>query len=91
MWASNAKQFPWKTLLSNLANSSLVMKNWPVDVLFSGEEHRNRGSAKGISDLTLVDCSKLVDALTGSSDNRLQLEYVPNKKGKSRFFNTNRY
>jgi len=56
------------------------MKNWPVDVLFPGEERRSRGSAKGISDLTLADCSKLVAALTDTSNDRLHLEHVPNKK-----------
>jgi len=56
------------------------MKNWLVDVLFLGEEHCSRGSAKGISDLTLADCSKLVTALTDTSNDRLHLEHVLNKK-----------
>ena len=79
-WASQ-KLFPWKCFLSHLATSSLVMKNWPVDVLFPGEERRSKASAKGISDLTLAECSKLVAALTDTGDDRLHLEHVPNKKG----------
>ena len=58
------------------------MKNWPVDVLFPGEEHRSKGSAKGISDLTLAECSKLVTAFNmDASGDRLHLEHVPNKRG----------
>ena len=75
------KQFPWKTLLGNLASSSLVMENWPVDILFPGEEHYGKGSAKGTSDLTLAECSKLVAAFTDTTGDRLHLEHVPNKKG----------
>ena len=57
------------------------MKNWPVDVLFPGEERCGKGSAKGISDLTLAECSKLVAAFTDTTGDRLHLEHVPNKKG----------
>jgi len=80
---SSQKLFPWKSLLSHLASHALVLKNWPVDILFPGEEHRGKGSGKGISDLTLPECSKLVAALTDTSDSKLYLEHIPNMKGMS--------
>jgi len=55
--------------------------NCHVADVFPGEERRSKASAKGISDLTLAECSKLVAALTDTGDDRLHLEHVPNKKG----------
>ena len=60
-----------------------------MDVLFPGEEHCGKGSGKGISDLTLPECSKLVAALTDTSDSKLYLQHVPNLKGMSSFFTVN--
>ena len=81
--------FPWKSLLSHLASHGFVLKNWLADVLFLGEERRGKGSRKGISDLTSPECSKLVAALTDTSDSKLYLQHVPNLKGMSSFFTIN--
>ncbi|KIO04383.1 hypothetical protein M404DRAFT_143328, partial [Pisolithus tinctorius Marx 270] len=78
-WASQ-KLFPWKSLLNHLAGSALVLMNWPADVIFPGEERRGKGNGKGISDLTLTDCSKLVAALEDQSTNRLHLQRFPKLK-----------
>jgi len=80
-WASQ-KLFPWKSLPSQLASSVLVLVNWPVDVIFPGEERHSKGSGKGISDLTHPECVKLVAALTDTSDNRIYVWHIPNMKGK---------
>ncbi|KIO00404.1 hypothetical protein M404DRAFT_29553 [Pisolithus tinctorius Marx 270] len=78
-WASQ-KLFPWKSLLNHLAGSALVLMNWLADVIFPGEECRRKGNRKGISDLTLTDCSKLVAALEDQSTNRLHLQCFPKLK-----------
>jgi len=59
--------------------------NWPVDVIFPGEERHGKGSGKGISDLTRPECVKLVAALTDTSDNKIHIRHVPNMKGKFTF------
>ena len=80
-WASQ-KLFPWKSLPSQLASSTLVLMNWPADVIFPGEERCGKGSRKGISDLTRPECTKLVAALMDTSDNRIYIWQVSNMKGK---------
>ncbi|KAI5990821.1 hypothetical protein F5J12DRAFT_688623, partial [Pisolithus orientalis] len=64
-----------------LAGSALVLMNWSVGVLFPGEECCRKGNGKGISDLTLTDCSKLVTALKDQSTNWLHLQCLPKLKG----------
>jgi len=67
---------------------ALILKNWPADILFPGKERRGKGSGKGILELTLPECSKLVAALMDTSDSKLCLEHIPNLKGMSFFFYT---
>ena len=82
---ASQKLFPWKSLPGQLVSNMLVMYNWPADVIFPGEERRGKGSSKGISDLTLAECSKLIGALTDTSSNRLSIQYVPKMKGTVSF------
>ncbi|KIM50842.1 hypothetical protein SCLCIDRAFT_84972, partial [Scleroderma citrinum Foug A] len=73
---ASQKLFPWKALLGQLATNMLVMYNWPVDVVFPGEDC----CGKGISDLTLAECSKLIAALTNASSSMLYICHLPKMK-----------
>ncbi|KIM52700.1 hypothetical protein SCLCIDRAFT_140590 [Scleroderma citrinum Foug A] len=77
---ASQKLFPWKALLGQLATNTLVMYNWPVDVVFPGEDHHSKGSGKGILDLTLAECSKLIAALTDASSSKLYIFHLPKMK-----------
>ncbi|KAG6374453.1 hypothetical protein JVT61DRAFT_4495 [Boletus reticuloceps] len=81
-WASG-KLFPWKALPSKLAKSGVVCYNYPDNIPFPGEERQSRakGGSKGISDLTLSECSSLIAALGDTSKDRLYFKMVPEKKG----------
>ena len=78
---ASQKLFPWKSLPGQLASSMLVMYNWPADVIFPGEEHRG----KGISDLMLAECSKLIAGLTDTSSSKLYIWHLPKMKGMASF------
>lgn len=71
---TSQKLFPWKALPGQLATNTLVMySNWPVDVVFPGEDRHG----KGILDLTLAECSKLITALTDASSSKLYIRHLP--------------
>ncbi|KAF8425353.1 hypothetical protein L210DRAFT_877862, partial [Boletus edulis BED1] len=57
----NAKNFPWKTLLSFLASAGLIMEGYPFDTLMPGECRSQR--TKGISDLKLPEMKQLICAI----------------------------
>ncbi|KAG1882370.1 hypothetical protein F4604DRAFT_1537412, partial [Suillus subluteus] len=57
----SVKNFPWKTLPSELARNSLVIKGYPDDVLLPGGVHSNAN--KGIANLTLKEIGTIVGAL----------------------------
>ncbi|KAI5997615.1 hypothetical protein F5J12DRAFT_785091 [Pisolithus orientalis] len=78
-WASK-KLFPWKSLPNQLAGSTLIMYNWPADVIFPGEECCGKVSGKGILDLTHADCSKLIAALVDTSKSKLCIQHNPKNK-----------
>ncbi|KAF8452785.1 hypothetical protein L210DRAFT_814470, partial [Boletus edulis BED1] len=67
-WATG-KLFPWKGLPSRLAKSGVVCYNYPDSVPFPGQERQSRmkGGSKGISDLTLPECTTLLAALGDDS------------------------
>ncbi|KAI6128649.1 hypothetical protein EDD16DRAFT_1472030, partial [Pisolithus croceorrhizus] len=71
-WGSG-KLFPWKQMIHRLASSELVLVNWPEGVMFPGEEHASHTMSKGISDLTWVECSKLLAALNDTEDTWLHI------------------
>ncbi|KIO00186.1 hypothetical protein M404DRAFT_29798 [Pisolithus tinctorius Marx 270] len=55
--------------------------NWPADVIFPAEEHHRKANGKGISDLTLTDCSKFIAALKDQNTNQLHFQHLPKLKG----------
>ncbi|KAF8420165.1 hypothetical protein L210DRAFT_3654954 [Boletus edulis BED1] len=67
-WATG-KLFPWKGLPSRLAKSGVVCYNYPDSVPFPGQERQShmKGGSKGISDLTLPECTTLLAALGDDS------------------------
>ncbi|KAG6373007.1 hypothetical protein JVT61DRAFT_7058 [Boletus reticuloceps] len=76
-WASR-KLFPWKGLPSKLASSGVVCHNFPDSVPFPGEDrHRSKGGSKGISDLSLTECSILIAAFNKPSKEGLYFEQKP--------------
>ncbi|KAG6369292.1 hypothetical protein JVT61DRAFT_15507 [Boletus reticuloceps] len=76
------KLFPWKGFSSKLAKSGVVCHGWPDNVLLPGEDQQPRfkGGSKGISDLTLAECSSLYAALNDTSKQRLQFKFATNPK-----------
>jgi len=68
-------------MLPRLASSGLVLVNWPDGVMFPGEERRSCTMPKGISDLTLAECSKLLAAMNDIGESRLHIRSVPHLKG----------
>ncbi|KAI6097712.1 hypothetical protein EDD16DRAFT_1494869 [Pisolithus croceorrhizus] len=68
-------------MLHCLASSELILVNWPEGVMFPGEEHASHTMSKGISDLTRVECSKLLAALNDTEDTRLHIQSVLQHKG----------
>lgn len=61
-WAAR-KLFPWKGMPSKLATSGIVCHNFPDSVPFPGEDRpKSKTGSKGISDLSLADCSVLITA-----------------------------
>lgn len=79
-WGSG-KLFPWKQMLPHLASSGLILVNWPNGVMFPGEDRHSRTMPKGISDLTLAKCSKLLAAMNDTGESLLHLRSVPHLKG----------
>ncbi|KIK20358.1 hypothetical protein PISMIDRAFT_39028, partial [Pisolithus microcarpus 441] len=81
-WASG-RLFPWKNLLKSLAKSSIICYNFPDKVLFPGEERQPcpKSGSKGISDLTLVECSTLIATLTDKSKHGLHFIVKPDLHG----------
>lgn len=82
-WATG-KLFPWKGLPAKYAKSGVECHNYPENVPFPGEERQSRlkGGSKGISDLTLTECSILIAALTDSSKEGLHFKQaLPDMKG----------
>ncbi|KIK81910.1 hypothetical protein PAXRUDRAFT_40111, partial [Paxillus rubicundulus Ve08.2h10] len=67
-WASG-KLFPWKSLPAKPAKSGVRGINYPAEVSFPGEERNPhpKGGSKGISDLTLAECSMFVAVLRDTS------------------------
>ncbi|KIJ57799.1 hypothetical protein HYDPIDRAFT_103826, partial [Hydnomerulius pinastri MD-312] len=80
-WASG-KLFPWKGLPAKLAKSGIVCYNYPGLASLPGEERQRKpkGGSKGISDLTLAECSILVNALSDTSGDGLHFKHVPELK-----------
>lgn len=78
-WASG-KLFPWKQLPQKLGQNSLMCMNWPDAVLFPGQERSSRSKPKGISDLTILECTQIVAAIRDSGSHRLHFKSVPNSK-----------
>jgi len=68
-------------MLPRLASSGLILLNWPDGVMFPGEECHSRTMPKGISDLTLAECSKLLAAMNDTGESQLHLRSVPHLKG----------
>ena len=79
-WASG-KLLPWKHLPQKLAQNALVCENWP-EVLFPGQECSSRSKPKGISDLTIVECSQIVAATRDNGPHKLQFRFDPYNKGE---------
>ncbi|KIM52665.1 hypothetical protein SCLCIDRAFT_90312, partial [Scleroderma citrinum Foug A] len=77
-WASG-KLLPWKHLPQKLAQNALVCENWP-EVLFPGQERSSRSKPKGISDLTIVECSQIVAATRDNGPHKLQFRFDPYNK-----------
>ncbi|KAF8834521.1 hypothetical protein BDN67DRAFT_985261 [Paxillus ammoniavirescens] len=82
-WASG-KLFPWKNLPLKLAKSEIVCYNYPHGASFPGEERqpRPKGGSKGISDLTLGECSILVTALSYTGMNGLHFKHIRESKAR---------
>ncbi|KIJ12446.1 hypothetical protein PAXINDRAFT_14770 [Paxillus involutus ATCC 200175] len=82
-WASG-KLFPWKYLPAKLAKSGVRGINYPAEVSFPGEERnpRPKGGSKGISDLTLAECSMLVVALRDTSKGGLRFKLMVDMKAE---------
>src|ERR1700722_20242694 len=78
----NAKQFPWKTWTTLLANKGFITINYPENVLFPGDSSESAAKAKGISALTLNERKLLASALD-SKERRLQSQNAADKKGMS--------
>ncbi|KAG6376926.1 hypothetical protein JVT61DRAFT_958 [Boletus reticuloceps] len=76
-WVSG-KLFPWKNFPSKLSKSGFVCHGWPDNVLLLGEDRqpRPKGGSKGISDLTLTECSSLLAALYDTSKQGLHFKLV---------------
>jgi hypothetical protein len=68
-------------MLSHLAMSGLVLINWPEGVMLPGKEQPSHIMCKGISDLTLAECTKLLTTLSNTGDSRLCIQSVPQLKG----------
>ncbi|KIM54791.1 hypothetical protein SCLCIDRAFT_136030 [Scleroderma citrinum Foug A] len=60
-------------MLPHLASSGLILVNWPNRVMFPGEDHHSRTMPKGISDLTLAKCSKLLATMNDTGESLLHL------------------
>ena len=83
-WASH-KLFPWKALPTKRAGSGVVCHNFPDSVPFPGEDcQRSKSSSKGISDLSLADCSILIVAFNNTSQNGDSDSDIPITKGKGK-------
>ncbi|KIM57318.1 hypothetical protein SCLCIDRAFT_90238, partial [Scleroderma citrinum Foug A] len=78
-WASG-KLFPWKQLPQKLGQNALVCINWPDAVLFPGQECSSRSKPKGISDLTISECTQIVAAIRDTGPHRLHFKSAPNSK-----------
>ena len=68
-----------------LAKSSVVCYNFPDTVMLPSKEQQPRTKAglKGISDLSLTECSALIAAFSDTSKDGLRFELVPKKRGLS--------
>jgi hypothetical protein len=81
-WASG-KLFPWKALPGKLASSGVVCHNFPDAVPFPGEDRgRSKAGSKGISDLSLAECSLILGALNNPSKDGCFFERKPKLIGK---------
>ena len=78
-WASG-KLFPWKQLPQKLGQNALVCINWPDAVLFPGQECSSCSKPKGISDLTISECTQIVAAIRDTAPHRLHFKSAPNSK-----------
>ncbi|KAI6040752.1 hypothetical protein EDC04DRAFT_2566646, partial [Pisolithus marmoratus] len=58
----------------------LVCVNWPNAVLFLGQEHSSHSKPKGISDLTMLECTQIVTAIQDHGQHRLHFKFDPNSK-----------
>ena len=80
LWASG-KLFPWKQLPQRLGQNALVCVNWLV-VLFPGQECSSHSKPKGISDLTIVECTQIVAAIRDNRLHKLHFKFNPFSKRK---------
>jgi hypothetical protein len=84
-WLSG-QLFPWKSLPSKLASSSVIVHGWPDGVLSLGDEQTMNSSGKaprpkGISDLTLTESTKIMAAFHDPGTHRLHFECRVGLKG----------
>ncbi|KIM57584.1 hypothetical protein SCLCIDRAFT_130146, partial [Scleroderma citrinum Foug A] len=77
-WASG-KLFPWKQLLQKFGQNALVCVNW-LAVLFPGQECSSCSKPKGISNLTIVECTQIVTVIRDSGPHRLHFQFEPFSK-----------
>ncbi|KAF8420772.1 hypothetical protein L210DRAFT_3424864, partial [Boletus edulis BED1] len=70
-------------LPGKLASSGVVCHNFPDSVPFPGEDcHRSKAGLKGISDLSLVECSTFITAFgKHSKEGGLYFEHNPKLTG----------
>ena len=68
---------------SKLAKSSVVCYNFPDSIMLPSKERqpRTKTGLKGISDLTLAECSALIAAFSNTLKNSLHFKLVPKKRG----------
>jgi hypothetical protein len=76
----NAKQFPWKTWTTLLANKGFITVNYPENVLFPGDSSESAAKAKGISALTLME-RKLLSAALENKVYPLHFQKAADKNG----------
>ncbi|KAI6152841.1 hypothetical protein EDD17DRAFT_1447450, partial [Pisolithus thermaeus] len=63
-----------------LGQNALVCVNWPDAVLFPGQERLSCSKPKGISDLTMLECTQIIAAIWDHGPYRLHFKFEPNSK-----------
>ncbi|KAI6098462.1 hypothetical protein F5141DRAFT_966190, partial [Pisolithus sp. B1] len=63
-----------------LSQNALVCVNWPDVVLFPGQECLSHSKPKGISDLTMLECTQIIAAIQDHRPYSLHFKFEPNSK-----------